>query len=531
MDAPDVASSDLVMPTIMLSNSTAALPLSLESSHSIAGIARRRGLQGPAPLLLSTTNATTPEGLYPGIPSPFLGTPSAYSPQFEFSNNPEFSMELATMCGNLRSLCPAIRLDTPVKETFSGLPPPSPAPSSDSDEWAFAQDLVTDFDDGPPAIALPVTPQKPKTSLECPTTEESHSWSSAPTLVDSPQSVEDHSESDVPDSPLAIADVPRQQRRRTVIIETPRNSLVGNARPARKTVDLSHLAGDSDSSKPLDEVPFEVDSPDFETFSKSFAQSTPFSRQSSASMKPPIRGILKSTQKKRVRFSQFPEKGAIDEDSDATKLESVFEGDETEDSIVIAPGRKRAATAPSSLRNDSMAARQSFPLHPAAKAYVRTGATLDATPTPSQRAARQSLPQSLLSRNVNKSEVGRPQRLSKDTAKVPPSIKGEKKAAKAALPVKSEKTTTKVPQPDKGAKKAGRMSLPVKSEKKPGRMSLPVRSEKKVARASLPAGDDKKSSRKTPIDENAARRASEGGKLTLSKSRMPFRSILTKFRA
>ena len=56
------------VPTIMLSNSTVAVPLSLESSQSLAPppLAVRRGRTGPPPLPLPSAPTTEME-LYPGI--------------------------------------------------------------------------------------------------------------------------------------------------------------------------------------------------------------------------------------------------------------------------------------------------------------------------------------------------------------------------------------------------------------------------------------------------------------------------------
>ncbi|KAJ3523572.1 hypothetical protein NM688_g8706 [Phlebia brevispora] len=143
----DDSDTALGVPTIMLSNSTAAVALSLESSQSLAPLAVRRGHKVPAPLTLSVSK-NTEDGLYPGIPSPFLGSPSTPDPstKFESSDDPIVSsLDLDAMCQDLRSRCPPLRPDSPFPspQHMSFADTSSSAyTDQDSDEWAFAKEFL-----------------------------------------------------------------------------------------------------------------------------------------------------------------------------------------------------------------------------------------------------------------------------------------------------------------------------------------------------------------------------------------------------
>lgn len=492
-EASDKSARSVRVPTITLSNSTAVMPmpLSLESSQCIATLAARRGCKGPAPLELPAPNVNlSANGLYPGIPTPFLGSPSAYSPKFEFAQNPsEFSMDLASMCQDLRSRCPPLHPPSPPREGATTPVSPlsdsdssdNPASDSDSDDWAFAKDLLAThsepaakkiFGDGHAAKSLP------DASLE---EGDPFSLDSAPTLTNSPQSDDDDaSEYPAPATPEQVhKDSAHQRRRRTVIIETPRNSI--GAKPARITVDLSHLADDSDDatspmaiSTELDApLPVEVTaSPDF----ASVIQSTPHLRPMSNATIRPIRSILKTREKKRVRFSLMPGQGG--DSTDDPKSE--FDNDALE-----SPGksRERAATVPMcrcpsnphharlSLTHAFTANRASFPKHPVVKSFTRRAQPPpDSTPTPISKSAkvRQSL--QLVPHVVDKGEVGPPRKLASH-----------------------------------------------------------------VARRSMPAEVQRCQGKRCSRDENSGKRLSEDVKLAQKtsspqKSRMPFRSLLGKFR-
>lgn len=485
MDTDDKSPRSARVPTITLSNSSAVIPmpLSLESSQCITSLAARRGLKGPAPLELSVPTADlAADGLYPGIPTPFLGSPSGYSPTFEFAADPTgFALDLATMCRELRSRCPPLHPPSPPRGQTTSISTLScdsdssdaPGSDSDSDDWAFAKDILATHGELPDVKIVKdhVIEELPDTASE---EGDELSLDSAPTLTDSPESDEDST----PATPeQASKDPAHQRRRRTVIIETPRNSM--SAKPARITVDLSHLADDSDDTPPVvattdpnTPLPVEVrDSLDF----AAALQSTPCTRPTSTATLRPIRSILKTREKKRVRFSLMPGQGGDSTDD----VRSGFDDDNAHDDV---RGRERAATIPPCRRRASsphharasvpqafVADRVSFPKHPAVKSLKRLQKA-DVTPTPPSKnpKARQSL--QLVPRVVDKRDVGAPKKLSSQ-----------------------------------------------------------------IARRSMPAEVQKCTGRRCSRDENAGRRHSEeptklAQKISPQKSRMPFRSILDKFR-
>lgn len=478
------------VPTIMLSNSTAAVPLSFESSLSIAPLAARRGRKVPAPLELSPTTFPPSNGLYPGIPTPFLGSPSTYSPRFEFSQNPMgFSMDLAAMCQDLRSRCPPLHpLSPAATESFSRVDPlldsdlsssSSNSSNMDFDDWAFANDILAKHVDftpqdvlGPTTATLVSNSGTPSGHLE---QGDSYSWSSSPTLTGSP-GTDDSSEPSTPEQVTKVDPDVQQRRRRTVIIETPHNNSI---KPARITMDLSHLADDSPdtslSSHFNEPVPVEV----FNVAERdSFVESTPNQLRpiSNATIKMPIRSILKTREKKRVRFSLMPGMEGDEEEDEklSCDFQPEFKGKKRIRASTTPNCRPENPFRPRSESADEFASqRASFPRHPAVKAFKRQSSVPvpDVSPTPASRRARQSMP--LVPRVVDKSEVGPPKKLTGSIA---------------------------------------RRSMPVVDVKK------------------------KKDYKRGGVDENEGRRFSEGVKMGQKsssplKNRVPFRAILTKWRS
>ncbi|KAJ7623233.1 hypothetical protein FB45DRAFT_925000 [Roridomyces roridus] len=116
-------------PSLIVSNSHFSLPLSLESCGNLTpsaplALAARRGKKMLPPL--SFPQASDMDA-YPSIPTAFLGSPSTYSPKFEFASRPNRrSMDLQQMVSSLRSQCAPIE---PVEE----------------DEWAFADGLLDSY--------------------------------------------------------------------------------------------------------------------------------------------------------------------------------------------------------------------------------------------------------------------------------------------------------------------------------------------------------------------------------------------------
>ncbi|KAJ7504378.1 hypothetical protein B0H11DRAFT_514417, partial [Mycena galericulata] len=133
-------------PSLIVSNSHFSLPVSLESSGNLTpgvplALAARRGKKMLPPL---SFKQTSDENAYPSIPSAFLGSPSAYSPKFEFASDPNrCSMDLQQMVTSLRSQCASIDsgTGTPAEATSQETSLLN-AVGREDDEWAFADGLL-----------------------------------------------------------------------------------------------------------------------------------------------------------------------------------------------------------------------------------------------------------------------------------------------------------------------------------------------------------------------------------------------------
>ena len=343
----DSPSASLVVPTIMVSNSTAALALSLESSsnlhsHQDLPLAIRRGKKPPPALSLDhpgkpSIPASADSNSYPDIPSAFLGS-SPTSPSFNALNTlgkySKFDMGLSTMCSNLKALVPPPPF-TPTEAEHQ--PPPHPPPSlepetqwamattaqlpdADDEEWRFVQDLVVEWHGakGSSAESCPVsspphvvqytgieTPNKDASSKALPPS------SSAGSRTDGNKSNVDVQQPSAQSSPSV-----KQSRRKTVIIQAPDGDIQigpGDAGLPAKSGKLCGPSGERSIDFLLDEfdepVPFEIPSSvplsapaSLEGSFCTPPSSRPTSTASSAGH--PIRGILK--EKKSVRFSAMP---------------------------------------------------------------------------------------------------------------------------------------------------------------------------------------------------------------------------------
>ncbi|KAF8216529.1 hypothetical protein K438DRAFT_1747746 [Mycena galopus ATCC 62051] len=130
-------------PSLIVSNSHFSLPVSLESFGNLAPnaplvLAARRGQKTLPPL--SVTSSSLGENEYPSIPTAFLGSPSAYSPKFEFASHPNRpSMDLQQMVTSLRSQC-APPLSSGQQQTQI---------DGEDDEWAFADGLLDTYSPRP----------------------------------------------------------------------------------------------------------------------------------------------------------------------------------------------------------------------------------------------------------------------------------------------------------------------------------------------------------------------------------------------
>ncbi|PCH36211.1 hypothetical protein WOLCODRAFT_126852 [Wolfiporia cocos MD-104 SS10] len=428
-----------LVPTIMVSSSTAILPISLESSQSLTRVplAIRRGKKMPTPLTVDKPKEVVSASSYPDIPTPFLGSPSSSSPTFEYSQNPSaFSMGLEAMCNNLRSLCPDLRASRSGSSDTAGiqdqsnscwrsLPSAQYSGSPSEDEWGFAKDLMDQYgDDKPPILEEPSTAQPVPATPQAGPVEpsgadaDSFSWAMSPTLTNS---IEQSATSP------SIDDL-KLLRRKTVIIETPTQQ--------REPSSDSPDGGDLDDHAP---IPFESPSDRPFSCSQCLQSTPPQSRPSSSASMRPVKGILK--EKKSVRFSVIPSRHEYPSESHQDECAHQSLSEPARASMFSSPRSSPLRQAHSPKTPDSPGdltavetGPPSLPKHPALRAMARKPGrpVSPQTPTPTilldqQRAplrslnARQSLPAKRNSKAVyaesarsRKSlEAGMPRRLMK----------------------------------------------------------------------------------------------------------------------
>ena len=164
----DVPNDDpsLPLPAIKVSTSTATIAISFPGSPeritpTPEPLAVRRGQKMLTPLKVHSAQRAAEE--YPGIPTAFLGTPSAYSPNFQFTSaiaqvNAK-SIPIGDMISALRSQAASLKVSSPVEDRalLLDIPPSSAnslsasssdiAPSISEDDWAFAKDLMSRYGD------------------------------------------------------------------------------------------------------------------------------------------------------------------------------------------------------------------------------------------------------------------------------------------------------------------------------------------------------------------------------------------------
>ncbi|KAI0741712.1 hypothetical protein C8Q80DRAFT_151027 [Daedaleopsis nitida] len=343
----------LLMPTIMVSNSTVALSVSLDSLHNLhhdASLAIRRGKQPPPTLSLAKLkqpeSATADRDPYPDIPSAFLGSPTCHSPTFAFSSgNPsKFNMGLSAMCNSLKALVPpppfsptqSIPARTPKlqPEPRWGMVPSATLPAVDDDEWAFAQDLVVEWhasrglraEISPPPSPAGELPYVGDTAMSTPV-EESTPPFSASTSTEPPTT--NRADREIRSD---VNTITKQIRRKTVIIQAPsaKGSDPQIGRPEKddkvsactgnRSIDL--FPGDFDEPVPF-EIPACTPAPAPASTDNPQVVS-PYPRPTSTtSGRQPIRGILK--EKKSVRFSSVPSMHEYENDDPHSDVEDADE--------------------------------------------------------------------------------------------------------------------------------------------------------------------------------------------------------------
>ena len=107
-----VQPEEVILPSLMISNSHCTFPLSLDSCQSFTlnpAVSLTDKARPPPPLLLRTP----PDISYPSIPTAFLGSPSSYSPEIQDVDLANSSgLRIEDMINNLRLQCLSMALNT-----------------------------------------------------------------------------------------------------------------------------------------------------------------------------------------------------------------------------------------------------------------------------------------------------------------------------------------------------------------------------------------------------------------------------------
>jgi hypothetical protein len=300
------------LPSIKVSTSTATFAVSIPGSPETPTptaepepLAIRRGKMMLTPLTLHTAKHTDEE--YPGIPTAFLGTPSAYSPNFQFASlnvrSDTESLAIGDMINTLRSQVASLKPSLSA-EACDKPPPSLSAESSDiiqsisEDDWAFAHELMSRYS----GLAESKTPSKEKRSRR-------QAASARKSLT--------------PETGLPAAIQGSRPRRASVplAVSTPKNRPKSSSAPRTDLIKPRNSPLATTASKPSRpttpnvgnrrHVPRPVSSPGLSFGS---LDTSPSSWKSESSANRPL-GILKHV--KSVRFADMPNK---DDAEDNTPL-------------------------------------------------------------------------------------------------------------------------------------------------------------------------------------------------------------------
>jgi len=444
------------VPTIMVSNSTAIVPLSLESSQSLASspLALRRGKKMLPPITVHpSTCLVTQATSYPDIPSPFLGSPTSSRPSFEGldSESPESSMDIHVICADLYSRLPEMPC-SPLSPTSASSEYHSCVVACEQalmcpveDDWAGPQEFIEQHADQIPQLFEYASVKTPP-----PASPASNSWDMSVTLVDI-------TEVRSPVTPTPPPDVDaKKQRRKTVIIETSPTPRAASSLPAQA------IEPEEDQAE-QEPIPFETPAGNLLSCAACHQSMLVESRPLSTASIRPVRGILKG--KKSVRFSMVPE--CVDHTEEGGRIEDTARPRSGSVPPVSKPRSsfaRRSYAPPTRGSPDSSPTKEnepSWPRHPALRAVARHTAdmTTPETPTPAiltderrgplrSLNARQSLPAKRSStvvhaeqparKSIAVSDIGKPRRLMKAASMHVSKADAENVAAKrGSLPTKS----------------------------------------------------------------------------------------------
>ena len=477
------------LPAIKVSTSTASIALSFPgspegSTPAPEPLALRRGQRMLAPLAVKPPQHATED--YPGIPTAFLGTPSAYSPHFHFTSsiaqldaNP---IPIGDMISALRSQAASLKVSSPT-EAYTPMLYKSPssanslsasssdiAPSISDDDWAFAHDLMSRYgdnaQDGTPTAAKHRPQQIPSTGK-----------SFVPKARSATQTSRLHRAS-VPAASSTPNNRPKSSLTSRTDLAKPRHS-TGIIRQRKDYKGTAKHVSQPDS---MPGPPLRTPSPVTPNHTRALPpESSNNSRREHSAKRPP--GILKRT--KSVRFADMSQP------------------DDAKDN---APSESQPRT---SLPKD---AGGSPPLHPSSLRTSFLPEELE-VPTPSS--------QPLATPTTEESDgvftVDR-----RNSVQLAPSQTVNLRSSVPTTPGLSEKSSS-----SGGSRAAKRLSLLIREHDK-GK-DKDKEKEKEKENSPLALRSQKRARRNTEVDENSARRASRGSRKNRLSS--PLKSFLERLRA
>lgn len=490
-----VDSPSLPLPAIKVSTSTTTIAISFPGSPegptpAPEPLAIRRGQKMLTPLTLCSPNRVDEE--YPGIPTAFLGTPSAYSPHFQFLSSiaqlDAESLPINDMINALRSQAASLKVSTPVEACTSRLDmPPSSVnslsaassdvvPSISEDDWAFAQDLMSRYGDQ----AEERRPAKAKHRQQAPSVRNSHTPRTRSTIQTSRVR-----RASVPPAASTPTNRPKSSSAPRTDLAKPRNrsSIPRQRRDSRQTTPstatMRHVPLPGSSPSPS----FRPLSLTMPNHTRAIAPGSPSDVRSESSNKRPP-GILKHA--KSVRFADVSKPDGTNDNSPSTNQPRTSTPKGAGGSPSLQPSPLRACFVPEELKVQTL---------------TRQPCAIPATEAPTRlfKLDRRNSVQLTPSQTVNlRSSV-----FNSPTLSVTPGV-------------------SDTSPPSNNSRAVKRLSLLVKEQVK----------DKEKENSPLALRTQKRARRNTEVDENTARRVtrSEGGsrKHRLSS---PLKSFLERLRA
>jgi hypothetical protein len=495
-----VDSPSLPLPAIKVSTSTATIAISFPGSPESPTtapepLAIRRGQKMLTPLTLRSPKRADEE--YPGIPTAFLGTPSAYTPHFRLTSSSAQldgkSLPIGDMISALRSQAASLKVSTPVEACapLLDIPPSSVnslsaassdiVPSISEDDWAFAQDLMSRYGDkteeNMPVKAKPRQQQTPSVRKSLTPKTRSTIQSSRVRRASVPLAAS------TPTNRPKSSSAPRTD------LFKPRNSssIARQRKDSRQTtpstVTMKHVPRTTDSSPSPSFRPLSLIMP---SHTKALVPDSPSDVRSELSTAKRRPGILKHA--KSVRFADMPKPDDTKDNSTSTSQPRTSTPKGAGGSPSLQPSPLRACFVPEELGVQALSRQpHAIPATEASTPHFKVDRRSSVQLTPSQAV------------NLRGSIFNSP------TLSATPGLSDKSPSSSNSRAVK-------------------RLSLLVREQDKD--------KEKEKENSPLALHTQKRARRNTEVDENAARRAarSEGGsrKHRLSS---PLRSFLERLRA